>query len=366
MNILFIERCLSQKSIVFDQIKRINEHANITILNINIGKYRGFDHPDVINVHCPFFPKIEHVKSYLFNHVVLKEIKKIVDNKKIDIIHSHFAYPEGLITSKLSNKYKIPYVITGRGSDILVYPKTNRYLKKIISKVLTNCNVFIGVSNHLIATAVEMGLEKNKAYFIPDGIPENIFFYDPEPKQQTSIRSILFAGSLLPVKNVLRMIKAFVIVAKAKANVQFRIVGAGPLKDEILKVITRYDIQNSITFLGQLDHWRLAMEMENADLLCLPSISEGWPNVVMEAMSCGTPVVGANVGGIPEQIISDDYGYLCDPNSSEDIAEKLLLTLDRKDWNYEKISKHGKLYTRDDTAKKIVKVYSNIAQNDNK
>jgi len=361
MNVLFIERNLAKNGVVFDQIQRIKKYANITILNINIGKYRGFDHPDVINVHCPFFPKIEHVKSYLFNHVVLKKIKKIVDKKKIGIIHAHQVFPQGLAAYILNRRYRIPFLVTGRGTDVLVYPNQTRYLRKNIGKVLYNCSAFLGVSNNIIANAIDMGLEKNKAYFIPDGIPENIFSYDSLLKQKTSVNTILFAGSLLPVKNVLRLIKVFSIVAKTKANVRFRIAGEGPLKDEMLRDITRLGIQNSITFLGQLDHGRLAIEMKNADLFCLPSISEGWGNVITEAMSCGTPVVGANVGGIPEQIISDDYGFLCDPYSPEDISDKLLLALDRKDWNYEKISKHGKLYTRDDTAKKITEVYQKLS-----
>ncbi len=112
-------------------------------------------------------------------------------------------------------------------------------------------------------------------------------------------------------------------------------------------------------FIGHIPPAELAEVMRLSDVLCLPSISEGWGNVITEAMACGTPVVGANVGGIPEQIISDEYGFLCDPYSPEDIAEKILLALD-KTWDHKKIAERGRMHTRNDAAKKIADVYRRI------
>jgi glycosyltransferase involved in cell wall biosynthesis len=107
-------------------------------------------------------------------------------------------------------------------------------------------------------------------------------------------------------------------------NVRFELAGAGYLSRKLEKYILSLNLGKKCRLIGYLDHKKLGKKMREADILCLPSISESWGNVITEAMACGTPVVGSNIGGIPEQIISDDYGYLCDPNSSQDIAEKIL------------------------------------------
>ena len=360
MNILYIERCLSKKSIIFDQITRLNKYVENHTIAVQVAKFPLVKQANVTSVKCPFFPKLEQVKAYLFCKAALKGFKKLED-KKFDLIHSHFAYPEGLAAYELSRKYKIPYVITGRGTDILLYPKHNKYLRRMIKKTLANCSGFIGVSTHIINEAVKLGLDRKKAYFSPDGILDEVFLYNSEIKKGNQTKTVLFAGSLLPVKNVLAMIEAFSIVLKTNIDIHFQIVGDGPLKKEMLKSVNKFNMQKTIMFLGQLDHKQLAEKMQQANVLCLPSISEGWGNVITEAMACGTPVVGSNVGGIPEQIISDEYGCLCDPSSPEDIAAKILKALYKK-WDYQKISERGSMYTREGTAKRIAKQYKCILE----
>ena len=358
MNVLFIERNLVE-NVVFDQILRIKKYADITVLSINIGNYKGLKHPDVINVRCSFFPKLEKIKNYLFYSSALKAFEKIRE-QKFDIVHSHFAYPEGYAAYKLSQKYNIPFVITGRGSDILIYPRGKLYYKRMIGEVLNNCSIFIGVSKDIIRNAVKLGLSENKSFFIPDGISNDFFCKNKNLNSNTEKRTILFAGSFIEVKNILKLLSAFEILILQNINIILKLAGSGHLEAKLRNECIRSKVSENIVFLGQLSHQELIVEMQNADVLCLPSLSEGWPNVIMEAMGCGTPVVGANVGGIPEQIISEYYGYLCDPNFAEDIADKLRLALDKKNWNYVKISERGCMYNREDAARKILGIYKNI------
>lgn len=84
--------------------------------------------------------------------------------------------------------------------------------------------------------------------------------------------------------------------------------------------------------------------MNACDLFVLPSLSEGNPTVMFECLGCGKPFIGTKVGGIPEIIVSDDYGLLCEPANSEDLAEKILIALD-KEWDEEKIRNYAKQFT---------------------
>lgn len=357
MNVLYIERCLAENSLVFDQIQRLGKtDIDYHCLAIQVGKYPDFNHPKVTSVRCPFFPKLERLKSALFCRAAMKAFASFPGRDEVDLIHAHFAYPDGLAAYEISKRHGIPYVITGRGSDILLYPGRGHYLRSAISTVLQNSSLFIGVSKHIIDRAVSLGTAKDRCAFQPDGVPSKWFFYEPEKKNRQKSKTILFAGAFLPVKNILKMVNAFICLNKADPTVTFRLIGDGSLRPELETLIAESGCAGKFDLPGHLSHAQLAEAMKQADVLCLPSISEGWGNVITEAMACGTPVVASKVGGIPEQIISGDYGFLCDPTSIEDIAGKLLLALN-KDWDHQQIAKHGGRCTRESAAESIASLY---------
>ena len=101
--------------------------------------------------------------------------------------------------------------------------------------------------------------------------------------------------------------------------------------------------------------------MNACDLFVLPSLSEGNPTVMFEALGCGKPFVGTKVGGVPEVIASDDYGLLVEPADSEDLVEKILVALDRE-WDREKILTYAERYTWENVAKEIMGVYTQILE----
>jgi glycosyltransferase involved in cell wall biosynthesis len=359
MKILFVERCLwdTDDYPSFDQITRIGRiHASHTI-SVVVGSFPALDMPGVTSVRCPFFPKIERIKGWLFTRAALRAFRGL-GKRNFDVIHAHFAYPAGLAARELGKRYGIPYVITGQGSDVLLYPKENRYLRKSVRSVLTDAAAFIGVSEHVCCAARELGADV--CSHIPDGVDPGVFHPSAEARQRgKGKRRVLFAGTFLPVKNVLCMMDAFAIVSRKNADVEFRLAGEGPLGAAMREKAEALGIQGRTVFTGMLSHGGVADEMRAADVLCLPSVSEGWGNVIAEAMACGTPAVGSNVEAIPEQIVSDEYGLLCDPSSPEDIAEKLLLALER-DWDREKIAERGRTHTREGAVEKIIGVYEEV------
>ena len=98
---------------------------------------------------------------------------------------------------------------------------------------------------------------------------------------------------------------------------------------------------------------------ERLRYLCLPSLNEGNPTVMFEALGCGKPFVGTRVGGVPEIITSDKYGLMVDPANPEDLAEKILVALDRK-WDKNAISRYAQRFTWENIAKEIMDVYGRV------
>jgi len=101
--------------------------------------------------------------------------------------------------------------------------------------------------------------------------------------------------------------------------------------------------------------------MNACDLFVLPSLNEGNPTVLPEALGCGKPFVGTRVGGVPEVISSDDYGLLVEPADAEDLAEKILAALNRE-WDREAILRYAQQFTWENIAKEIMGVYEQVLE----
>ena len=99
--------------------------------------------------------------------------------------------------------------------------------------------------------------------------------------------------------------------------------------------------------------------MNACDVFVLPSLNEGNPTVMFECLGCGKPFIGTSVGGVPDVINSEAYGLLVEPANPKDLAEKILIGLD-KEWDYKKIRGYAEQFTWEDTAKEIVKVYNTV------
>jgi len=118
-------------------------------------------------------------------------------------------------------------------------------------------------------------------------------------------------------------------------------------------------ISSQINYLQVKPHAEIPIWMNACDVFVLPSLRESFGIVKIEVMACGKPVVATYNGGSEEIITSEDYGLLCEPANPEDLAEKILIALD-KEWDDEKIRKYAERFTWEDIAKEIVKVYNTV------
>ena len=149
------------------------------------------------------------------------------------------------------------------------------------------------------------------------------------------------------------------IVTKKQENTLLVILGSGPLKKILEKKVKDLALTKCVFLLGPKSHKEIPIWMNASDIFVLPSLNEGFPTVIPEAMACGKPVIGTKVGGIPEALSNPDVGVLVNPRDPEALADIILNSL-RKKWQAEIITNHAKQYSSDILVQRILGVYQTL------
>ena len=263
---------------------------------------------------------IPGVRGLMFKKNAKKALENLLDKEEIDIIHGHYLFPAGAAAVEVGNARGIKTYVTAHGSDMFEVYKKQPLMRSTIKNVLKRADCVLAVSNALrheiIATGVngishKTRLSWNSVDVDKFSLDENNSF--KEELNLTDKPIVLFVGNIIKRKNVESLIEAKKI---ANSDYYLVIVGNGPLYKKLKKKVDEENIRDVI-FTGSRD------DVENiipsCDVLVLPSFSESFGLVLIEALACGKPVIGSNVGGITE-IITEDVGLLVDPNKISSIA----------------------------------------------
>ena len=291
-----------------------------------------------------------------------KVIKK--NHIQFDFIHSHFTWSAGYVGVKLKEEYHVPHIVTAHGYDIYSLPFKDKEWREKIEYVLNNSDHIITVSNSNLAFIKQLNVF-TPITIIPNGFSADLF-YPRNPSQCRSAlniaknkKIILTVGNLEPVKGQKYLIEAIKTVLSERKDVLCIILGTGRLHKSLHNQIRLLGLEDYIMLIGRRPHDEIPLWINACDLFILPSLNEGNPTVMFEALGCGKPFVGTSVGGVPEIITSDTYGLLVKPADPKDLAEKILLALDRE-WDQKAILAYAKQFTWENIAKEILHVYFEV------
>lgn len=313
---------------------------------------------------------IDKLKLFLFSDIMTKDILKYIkkENLNFDIIHTHFSYPYGYIGKLIKYKYKNKLIITVHGYDIYSLPFKDNEWKAKIEYVLNTADHVITVSQSNLAYIKKLNIF-TPVSVIPNGFRSDLFF----PRNTLECRGmlnlpldkkiILTVGNLEPIKGQIFLVKAMKLIVRERKDVLCVIVGTGKLRTELENQIRSLGLEDHVILVGGKPHEEIPLWMNACDLFVLPSLNEGNPTVMFEALGCGKPFVGTKVGGIPEIINSDDYGLLVEPADPEDLAEKIMMALDRE-WDSEKILTYAEQFFWENIAKGVMGVYEQVLGRD--
>jgi glycosyltransferase involved in cell wall biosynthesis len=236
----------------------------------------------------------------------------------------------------------------------------------MIRWTLNHADLVIAVSAALKKEMISLGIPAEKIEVIPNGIDANRF----RPIAMDTARQklhlgqigalILAVGALIPLKGQELLIHAFARISMENSHLQLYILGEGPLRPTLEKLVLKLGLQDRVHLPGKKPHEELPFWFSAADVSCLPSAREGWPNVVTESLACGTPVVATRVGGIPEILVSPDFGILVD-QSIESIASGLSQALSKR-WDREGISARVRERTWDTVAAEVDRTLNSLVQ----
>jgi teichuronic acid biosynthesis glycosyltransferase TuaC len=323
---------------------------------------------DGVEVHHPRYfltPKVGMaLYGWMMFFSVLPVVQKIRRDFDFDLIDSHYVYPDGFAAIQLGRFFKKPVVVSARGSDVNLY-RTFPLIRRLLQYVLRKADGVIAVSEALKQAMVQLGTPERQISSIPNGVDTRKFY--PMPKEQARrqlglhcSRVLLSVGNLTPNKGFDLLIRAFPIVAAKleKENIHLAIVGDGPFRGELEKTISTLKLEDRVHLVGAVSHEQLHVWYSAADIFCLASSREGWPNVILESLACGTPVVATRVGGIPEIITCENIGLFTEPSESK-IAETIRMAL-KKGWRPDDIVAYAAKHTWECTAHAVRQVFESV------
>ncbi|PKQ20559.1 MAG: hypothetical protein CVT66_04405 [Actinobacteria bacterium HGW-Actinobacteria-6] len=253
--------------------------------------------------------------TLVYTHALKRHLKE--NRGRYDVVHAHFAFPDAFAAARATRRTGIPLIVTLHGTDALGVAPRRDIIGMVVRWGIKAAKIVLCVSEDMTAVVRKL-LPDLDVRVAVNGFDDSLFRVT-ETKRDLGV---LFVGLLLPVKNVHSLLRAHARVHE-KTDAPLTIVGHGPLREELEELSAELGIVDSVHFLGHKSRAEVASIMQRARVLALPSSSEGYPLVVVEALACGTPVVASRVGGIPEIITSDAAGTLVAPGDTESLAGAL-------------------------------------------
>jgi len=275
-------------------------------------------------LHPRFFlpPKIGMTASpFLLAAAMIPVIQRIIrQGYDFDLIDAHYFYPDGVAAAMLGRYFKKPVCITARGTDISFIPNYS-LPRKMIIWAADHAAGSITVCNALKEAMEKLGVESTKIVTLRNGVDLTLFCPIDRVKGRKELGlkqfTLLSVGNLIELKGHYLCIEAMASLP----DVQLLIAGSGPDYEQLELLAKRLGVQDRVNLLGSISHANLRNYYGAADALVLASSREGWANVLLESMACGTPVIASNVWGTPEVVASHDAGILMSSRTSEGIVE---------------------------------------------
>jgi glycosyltransferase involved in cell wall biosynthesis len=271
-----------------------------------------------------------------FNLSGIRSIANFIHDNKITVIHSHGYKPNIFLALFFSKQVKTVATVHGWSKET-AHLKTMIY-KYLDSLALKRMNCIIAVSKAIAKELMQRGLQANKIEIIYNGINVNnshdIYhedFSQLRKKYEISPNTFVIGtlGRLAAVKGHTYLIQAMPAIVQEIPNCKLLIAGDGPLKADLHHQIKLLNLENHAKLIGYIKD--IAGLFSITDLFVLPSLSEGLPITLLEAMACGKPVVASAAGGIPEVITNECTGVLIPPADANGLAQAITLLHKDKD-----------------------------------
>jgi teichuronic acid biosynthesis glycosyltransferase TuaC len=268
----------------------------------------------------PVIPKIGmSLAPLLLYRAMLPVLRRTAE--RFDAIDAHYLYPDGVAAVWLGQRFNLPVVLTARGTDVSLIPQFAQP-RRLILTAIEGAAAVITVSAALRQALLDLGAPEAKITVLRNGVDTRLFQL---PADRAAARAelgfarptLLSVGLLIERKGHHRTIEAMTQLP----DFDLAIVGDGPERDRLGFLVTRLGLGNRVRLVGARPHAELPVWYGAADASVLSSSREGWANVLLESMACGTPVIASPIWGNPEVVRSPAAGVITGENSPNGIAD---------------------------------------------
>ena len=288
-----------------------------------------FEKHNGVEVHHPRYflpPRIGmNIAPYTIAAGALPTVKKLItEGFDFDVIDAHYYYPDGVAAGIIAKKLGKPFVVTARGTDLNLIPQY-AHPRNLIRKTAAQAYASIGVCKALMDSLADLGAEQKKLHVFRNGV--DLERFQPEDQTQARARLNLPNGRILLSVGHLVERKGHDIAIRALTglpeDISLIIAGAGPERQALESLSQSMQLAGRVRFAGQVVNSELRWWYSAADVLVLCSSREGWANVLLESMACGTPVVASNIWGTPEVVSCETAGRLMQDRTPQALASSV-------------------------------------------
>ena len=286
------------------------------------------------------YPAVPGLTRCINGEVCAKLLEPYFRERVPDVACNFWLYPEGYATVAAARRLGIPAVVCSIGSDLNRIPDpASKWLTRL---AMDRAAFVLTKSEHLRQQAIRMGINARKVRTIRNGCDPSVFHLADRSAARAQLavdeeaQLVLFVGRLDPAKGVVELLEAFASLASRRPNLRLAYVGDGPGREQLRCTAKDLALEGRVYLAGACPSEKIPQWLAAANVLALPSYAEGCPNVVIEALSCGRPVIATNVGGIPE-LVNEKSAILVAPRDSRTLADAIDTAMERN-WDERSIS----------------------------
>ncbi len=276
---------------------------------------------DVRYVRWPVVPKVGTLWQPRLMAVAARSAFRRLRAEGYDfqVIDAQYFYPDGVAAMRLSREFGVPFTVTARGTDLNLAPADPR-VRALIRETAMASSANICVAAALRRVLDDLGVPPEKTHVFRNGVDLELFRPVDRDAERRALgmtrRTLLSVGHLVPRKGHDLVIDAL----RELPDCDLVIAGTGEEETRLKADVVRLGLESRVRLVGRIEQAELKRWYGAADALVLASDREGWANVLLESMACGTPVVATAIWGTPEVVASPDAGVLIDERSGPAIA----------------------------------------------
>jgi len=265
---------------------------------------------------------------------IARPLRRIHERWPFDVVHAHMLVPDGWAAAQVGESLRVPVVATAHRADVLDVPARGPRSRAQVADAVARIDQVCAVSAAIGDAAAALAAPRRPVAVVPNGADTRVF----APRGAAEARARLglpadgpivsYVGKLVPRKGVDTLVEAMGVLARRPEGAPLLVAaGIGEMRPDLERRAAELGVAGRVRFVGKVAHDDVGWWMAAGDLFVLPSLSEGLPTVVCEAMNCGRAVVATAVDGTPEIVRDGRTGLLVPPGDAPALADALARVL---------------------------------------